>query len=67
VRKARGRFIVEPYREPVAQGEEDVKEHLEFLNNLMGGSFSVEAAEMKGEGGQKVCDLPKVSDNQSDR
>jgi hypothetical protein len=48
VKKARGRFVVEPYRELVAQGEEDVKEHLEFLNNLMGGSFIVEAAEKKG-------------------
>jgi hypothetical protein len=26
-----------------------VKEYLEFLNNLMGGSFSVEAAERKGK------------------
>ncbi len=48
VKKARGRFVVERYRELVAQGEEDVKEHLEFLNNLMGGSFIVEAAEKKG-------------------
>jgi hypothetical protein len=48
VRKARGRFVVERYNDLVAQGEEDVKEHLEFLNNLMGGSFIVEAAEKKG-------------------
>jgi hypothetical protein len=33
----------------VAQKEEGVKEHLEFLNNLMGGSFVVEAAERKGK------------------
>jgi hypothetical protein len=54
VKKARGRFIVEPYRELVAQGEEDVKEHLEFLNNLMGGSFVVEAAERKAKMGRGV-------------
>jgi hypothetical protein len=52
VKKARGRFIVEPYREPVAQEEEDVKEHLEFLNRLMGGSFIVEAAERKVKKGR---------------
>jgi hypothetical protein len=67
VRKVKGSFVVERYDDLVAQEGEDVKEHLEFLNRLMGGSFIVEAAEMKGEGGQKVCDLPKVSDNQSDR
>jgi hypothetical protein len=49
VRKARGRFVVERYDGLVAQGEEDVKEHLEFLNNLMGGSFIVEATERKGK------------------
>jgi hypothetical protein len=54
VRKARGRFIVEPYRELVVQEEKDVKEHLEFLNNLMGGSFVVEAAERKGKMGRGV-------------
>jgi hypothetical protein len=54
VKKARGRFIVEPYRELVVQGEEDVKEHLEFLNNLMGGSFVVEAAERKAKMGRGV-------------
>jgi hypothetical protein len=52
VKKARGRFIVEPYREPVAQEEEDVKEHLEFLNRLMGESFVVEAAERKVKKGR---------------
>ena len=52
VKKARGRFIVEPYREPVAQEEEDVKEHLEFLNRLMGESFIVEAAERKVKKGR---------------
>jgi hypothetical protein len=49
VRKVRGRFVVERYDDLVAQEEEDVKEHLEFLNNLMGGSFSIEAAERKGK------------------
>ncbi len=48
VRKTRGRFVVERYNDLVAQGEEDVKEHLEYLNKLMGGSFIVEAAEKKG-------------------
>jgi hypothetical protein len=54
VRKTKRGFIVEPYRELVAQGEEDVKEHLEFLNNLMGGSFVVEAAERKEKMGRGV-------------
>jgi hypothetical protein len=54
VRKTKRGFIVEPYRELVAQEEEDVKEHLEFLNNLMGGSFVVEAAERKGKMGRGV-------------
>jgi hypothetical protein len=54
VRKTKRGFIVEPYRELVAQGEEDVKEHLEFLNNLMGGSFAVEAAERKVKMGRGV-------------
>jgi hypothetical protein len=54
VRKTKRGFIVEPYREQVAQGEEDVKEHLEFLNNLMGGSFVVEAAERKEKMGRGV-------------
>jgi hypothetical protein len=49
VRKVRGGFAVERYDDLVAQKEEDVKEHLEFLNNLMGGSFVVEAAERKGK------------------
>ena len=52
VRKAKGRFVVEPYRELVAQEGEDVKEHLEFLNNLMDGSFTVEAAERKEKMGR---------------
>jgi len=39
---------------PVVQEEKDVKEHLEFLNNLMGGSFVVEAAERKGKMGRGV-------------
>jgi hypothetical protein len=54
VRKTKRGFIVEPYRELVAQEEEDVKEHLEFLNNLMGGSFVVEAAERKEKMGRGV-------------
>jgi hypothetical protein len=54
VRKTKRGFIVEPYREQVAQGEEDVKEHLEFLNNLIGGSFAVEAAERKVKMGRGV-------------
>jgi hypothetical protein len=54
VRKTKRGFIVEPYRELVAQGEEDVKEHLEFLNNLIGGSFAVEAAERKVKMGRGV-------------
>jgi hypothetical protein len=54
VRKTKRGFIVEPYRELVAQGEEDVKEHLEFLNNLMGGLFVVEAAERKEKMGRGV-------------
>jgi hypothetical protein len=54
VRKTKRGFIVEPYRELVAQEEEDVKEHLEFLNNLMGGSFAVEAAERKVKMGRGV-------------
>jgi hypothetical protein len=54
VRKTKRGFIVEPYRELVAQGEEDVKEHLEFLNNLIGGSFIVEAAERKEKMGRGV-------------
>jgi hypothetical protein len=49
MRKVRGGFAVERYDDLVAQEEEDVKEHLEFLNNLMGGSFVVEAAERKGK------------------
>jgi hypothetical protein len=53
MRKVRGGFAVEPYSDLVAQEEEDVKEHLEFLNNLMGGSFSVEAAERKGKEGKR--------------
>jgi hypothetical protein len=36
VRKVRGGFAVEPYSDLVAQKEEDVKEHLEFLDRLMG-------------------------------
>jgi hypothetical protein len=52
VRKTKRGFIVEPYRELVAQGEEDVKEHLEFLNRLMGESFVVEAAERKMKKGR---------------
>jgi hypothetical protein len=55
VRKTKRGFIVEPYRELVAQEEEDVKEHLEFLNNLMGGSFVVEAAERKEKMGRGVA------------
>jgi hypothetical protein len=54
VRKTKRGFIVEPYRELVAQEDEDVKEHLEFLNNLMDGSFVVEAAERKGKMGRGV-------------
>jgi hypothetical protein len=54
VRKTKRGFIVEPYRELVAQEDEDVKEHLEFLNNLMGGSFVVEAAERKEKMGRGV-------------
>ena len=53
VRKVRGGFAVEPYSDLVVQKEECVKEHLEFLNGLMGGSFSVEAAEMKGKEGKR--------------
>ena len=53
VRKVRDGFAVEPYSDLVAQKEEDVKEHLEFLNGLMGDSFSVEAAEMKGKEGKR--------------
>jgi len=54
VRKVRDGFAVEPYSDLVAQKEEDVKEHLEFLNGLMGDSFSVEAAEMKGKEGKSL-------------
>jgi hypothetical protein len=53
VRKVRGRFVVERCDDLVAQKEEDVKEHLEFLNRLIGGSFSVEAAERKEKGRKK--------------
>jgi len=49
VRKVRGSLVVEPYSDLVTQKEEGVKEYLELLNRLMGGSFSVEAAEMKGK------------------
>jgi hypothetical protein len=52
VRKARGRFIVERCDDLVSHEEEDFKEHLEFLNNLMGGSFIVEAAERKEKMGK---------------
>ena len=38
----------------MAQEEEDVKEHLEFLNSLMGGLFVVEAAERKEKMGRGV-------------
>jgi hypothetical protein len=54
VRKTKRGFIVEPYRELVAQEDEDVKEHLEFLNNLMDGSFVVEAAKRKEKMGRGV-------------
>jgi hypothetical protein len=53
VRKVRGGFAVEPYSDLVTQKEEGVKEYLELLNRLMGGSFSVEAAEMKGKEGKR--------------
>jgi hypothetical protein len=52
VRKARGRFIVERCDDLVSHEEEDFKEHLEFLNNLMGRSFVVEAAERKEKMGR---------------
>jgi hypothetical protein len=52
VRKVRSSFAVEPYSELVTQKEEDVKEHLEFLNRLMGESFIVEAAERKVKKGR---------------
>jgi hypothetical protein len=54
VMKMRGNFVVEPYTNPVCHKEgEDVTEYLEFLNRLMGGSFSVEAAERKEKGRKK--------------
>jgi len=53
VRKVRGSLVVEPYSDLVTQKEEGVKEYLELLNRLMGGSFSVEAAEMKGKEGKR--------------
>jgi hypothetical protein len=53
VRKVRGGFAVEPYSDLVAKKEECVKEYLELLNRLMGGSSSVEAAEMKGKEGKR--------------
>jgi hypothetical protein len=53
VRKVRGGFAVEPYSDLVTQKEEGMKEYLELLNRLMGGSFSVEAAEMKGKEGKR--------------
>jgi hypothetical protein len=54
VRKVRGNFVVEPHANPVSHKEgEDVTEYLEFLNRLMGGSFSVEAAERKEKGRKK--------------
>jgi hypothetical protein len=37
----------------VTQKEEGVKEYLELLNRLMGGSSSVEAAERKGKEGKR--------------
>ena len=52
VRKVRGGFVIERYDDLVAQEEEDVKEHLEYLNKLMGGSFNVEAAERKEKMGK---------------
>jgi hypothetical protein len=54
VRKVRGGFAVEPYSDLVAQKEEDVEEHLEFLDRLMGGSFIVEATERKEKMGKGV-------------
>jgi hypothetical protein len=53
VRKVRGSLVVEPYSDVVTQKEEGVKEYLELLNRLMGGSSSVEAAEMKGKEGKR--------------
>jgi hypothetical protein len=48
VRKVRGRFVVEPYTKTVSHKKgEDVKEHLDFLNSLVGGSFFAEAIERK--------------------
>jgi hypothetical protein len=55
VRKVKGSFVVERYDDLVAQKEEDVKEHLDFLNRLMGGSFIVEAAERKKMGKGSVA------------
>jgi hypothetical protein len=50
VSKVRDSFVVEPYTKTVSHKEgENVKEHLDFLNSLMSGSFSVEAAERKGK------------------
>ena len=66
VRKVRGSSVVEPYSDVVTQKEEGVKEYLELLNRLMGGSSSVEAAEMKGKEGEKVCGLPRTHYAQSD-
>jgi hypothetical protein len=53
VRKVRGSLVVEPYSDVVTQKEEGVKEYLELLNRLMGGSSSVEAAEIKGKEGKR--------------
>jgi hypothetical protein len=50
VSKVRDSFVVEPYTKTVSHKVgENVKEHLDFLNSLMSGSFSVEAAERKGK------------------
>jgi hypothetical protein len=50
----RSGFVVEPYTKTVSHKKgEDMKEHLEFLNRMMGGSFSVEAAERKGKEGKR--------------
>jgi hypothetical protein len=56
VRKEGEGFKAHPYAKKVSHSEreEDVREHLEFLNNLMGGSFVVEAAERKEKMGRGV-------------
>ena len=60
VRKVRGCLVVEPYSDVVTQKEEGVKEYFGAPEQVDGRFVLRRGCRKEGEGGQKVCGLPRT-------